>query len=184
MFGYIASIKLNESKLWNYASVSIFQEIGGDIKLHRGKVFRSALLEEVRRLKVGQSVCFKTRDDSRRGMKYMQYTEIQPASFTSCGKCGKAVNGDCLACSTRDSERLLGEFTVLESSRGDYEGTRLIARREDLQVAFVVWDNGPFAPITVNEGDVVFLCGWRTIDRRTHLRRLQVVRTSKRAGKT
>ena len=176
MLGFVAYTRFDESKIWKYASIGIFEETGGGVKIHKGKIFRDKLIDNARKLKVGQQVFFKTRDDSRGNRKYMQFTEIKPTSFVSCTLCGQPqVNGSCLSCSTLNSERLDGEFTIVEVSDQQYAGSKLVLRRNDMQFAFIQWDNGPFGGEQFAAGDVVKVLGWRTETRLTQLRELYKV---------
>lgn len=171
MFGYIASSRFDESKVWDYASLVVFEEIGCRIKTVRGKVFDKDLLKSVKDLKVGQQVSFETKKTIRGNRTYVQFTEIKAATFSSCNKCGRALqNNQCYGCTSKISERFEGDFSIVEAT--DMEcGVKLVLRQREAQFAFIQWCNGPFQD-KFSVGDTATVCGWRGENRITQLRSL------------
>ena len=181
MFGFLASARFDESKIWQYASISVFEETGGGIKIHKGKIFRKSLIEVARELMIGQQVQFEIRDESRGGgstRRYYQFTDLKPWRFISCPKCGKANHPTgCTGtnCNKKRSEKLFGEFKVIDVAEIT-GGVKLVLRKEDIQFTFIQWSNGPFKDQSFEVGDIANVIGWRTQNRLTQLRLLNRIR--------
>ena len=173
MLGFLASVQFDESKIWNYASVAVFEETGCFIKLHRGKIFDPVLIAEARKLEVGDQVYFQIQDNSRGKRRYKQFLELKRKTFTSCDRCGMAKQeGHELLCAPDYSQRLEGEFKVIEVNREEYGGVKLVLKGGHIQFGCVKWNNGPFAAEEFKVGDTAIVCGWRTVTRLTLLRTL------------
>ena len=173
MLGFVASTRFDESKIWNYASVAVFEETGCSIKIHRGKIFDPVLIAEARKLKVGDQVYFAIQDNSRGKRRYKQFVDLKPKSFTSCKRCGMPEQaGHELLCTPDYSQRLEGEFKVIETNGEEYGGVKLVLKGGHIQFGCVKWDNGPFAAEEFKVGDTAVVCGWRTVNRLTLLRTL------------
>lgn len=174
MFGYVAETKFGESKIWDYATVVILEEVGGRIHIHRGKVFKNNLMKLARQLTIGQQVYFETQYENRGDRVYVQYIELYPRVFSPCRTCGKAeISGECINCSHHDSERLEGTFEVIAKSSVNYDGVKLVLRKEEEDIrttfTYIQWPNGPFKD-QFEVGDIAKVIGWRTCDRITTLR--------------
>ena len=81
MFGYIISKKFGESKVWNYASITIFEEVGFDLKLYRGKVFNEEVIDIVKNIIVGDQVQFEVKRITRGTRNYTEFTFIAQKIF-------------------------------------------------------------------------------------------------------
>lgn len=172
MFGYIASTKFDESSVWKYASISIFQEVGCCIKIHRGKVFDKEMIRSVRKMQIGEQVNFERQETVRGTRKYIQFTKIDAAQFSSCHACGKALSesAECIDCISRVGEKFEGNFTIVEVSKLE-QYYKLVLRQGEVQFAFPQWFNGPLMDI-FSVGDIAEVIGWRNENRITTLRKL------------
>ena len=172
MFGYVGSTKFNESHIWDYASIVIFEEAGCSIKTYRAKVFDKDLVKTVVGFEIGQQIYFQIKATTRGDRTYIQITHIREASFTSCQTCGRAeLNGKCISCTPTTAERLIGEFRVVDVSELE-NATKLVLRQEELQFTYIQWSKDIFGDQKFSVGDTVVVCGWRDENRITQLREL------------
>lgn len=170
MFGYILSKQFGESKIWDYASVTVYEETGFDLKRYRGKVFQKDIINVVQDLSVGDQVEFEIKRTERGDHRYTEFTKITPTKFSSCNKCGKKDHEDeCTGVET--SEKLEGAFDVVSAELyNDY--VKLVLRGDEKQFTFIHWKNSEFVE-SFYLGDRVKVCGWRSENRITKLRVFQ-----------
>ena len=170
MFGFVGSVTFNESSIWNYASVILFEEAGCSLKTWRGKVFTKDLIEVSKQLKLGDQVAFNIKATSRGNRNYIEFTDLKKQQFTLCNKCGLTVHGfkDCIV--DLSSDRLHGIFKVIKCDSEEH-GTKMVLKQDDLQFTYIQWNNSPFVT-DFKEGDHVFVNGWRSAERVSTLREL------------
>lgn len=173
MLGFVGSIKVNESPIWDYASVVIYEENGCCIRLHRGKIFNSELLKIISTMSAGDQIKFEEVTTQRGSRRYTELTSIEPTSFESCAECGLPSHVN--ECKIIPSERLKGEFKVIDLTEIEF-GTKIVFRQKDQQFTFIQWVNGQFKD-TFEVGDTAYLIGWRDNNRVTQLRTLYKVET-------
>ena len=172
MFGYIISKKFGESKVWNYASITIFEEVGFDLKLYRGKVFNEEVIDIVKNITVGDQVQFEVKRITRGTRNYTEFTFIAPENFQTCNKCAK-ISHDSECTGEHNAERLEGEFKIIDLQEMDLFN-KLVLKHGKTQFTFIQWNNSPFTD-KFAFGDNVMVCGWRNENRITKLRMLHKV---------
>jgi hypothetical protein len=177
MYGFLASARFNESAIWNYCSVTVYEETGGNIRTVRGKVFDGELIKQVEGLKIGQQVMFNIEKNNRGTRSYVQFSDIKAYPFNSCSDCGKPMECyTCDGCNSYNSERFDGEFEVVDISVTDTnQGVKLVLRSGEVQFTYIQWPNSTFLDkFTV--GEMVYVCGWRSPNRITTVRSLYRVK--------
>ena len=109
MFGYIVCKKFDESRVWDYASVTVYEETGFELKRHRGKVFLKDIMDDLKDLSLGDQVEFEVAYTERGSRKYTEFTTLKYAPFKECNKCyRRSHDGGCNGSGAEDSERLEG----------------------------------------------------------------------------
>ena len=178
MFGYLVNKLTVDSTFWFYVSVQIYQEVGGDVKLIKGKVFDKNLIKRLMDIETGSKVKFEVKIIERKTRKYTNIIDIEPADFLTCDQCFKPLEHEkyCSTCETDGSERLEGLFEVMDVSEEEY-GRRFILRQNDTLVTYLMWSSLPFYQCSsdVKVGTRVNVIGWRTPNRITNLRKLSQI---------
>lgn len=170
MFGYVISTQFGESKIWDYASVIVFEEIGFDLKMYRGKVFHEEVLEMIQGMVIGDQVEFEIKRTERGERLYTEFTMIRPKTFSVCNKCKKAEHEE-KCTGEENSERLEGEYQIINVDKKD-RYSKIVLKDNKTQFTFIHWSNSPFKE-SFECGDRVKVCGWRNENRITKLRLLQ-----------
>ena len=173
MFGYLAHKLTVDSTFWNYLSVQVYQEIGGNVHITRGKVFDEKVIKKLMDITIGTPVRFEVKLIQRKTRIYTNIVDIEAIHFDTCEKCCKPLedNHDCV---TNESERLEGVFDVLDVKEEDY-GQRFVLKQNDVIVTYLMWDSLPFYDNHYKVGDKVNIIGWRTPTRITNLRKFSKV---------
>ena len=176
MFGYLAKKAFSDSPFWEYASVSIFREIGSDVQLIKAKIFNKNVIEELRNIEVNQQIEFELSYVQRKTRKYTNVTTLKPSDFETCDICGRASE-ECGVCDGVESERLDGTFFILKVDKMDY-GIKYILAKGDVFVTYILWLSHPFyneASEQLKVDDRVDVIGWRSEDRITNLRKFDKI---------
>ena len=175
MFGYLASKSFSDSPFWEYASVSIFREIGSDVQVIKAKIFNKNIINNLRDINLLQQIEFELSYVVRKTRKYTNVTMLKTSDFETCSICGRPSE-ECGVCDGVEAERLDGQFVILKVDKMDY-GIKYILAKEDLFVTYILWLSHPF--YEASEGfkvnDHVDVIGWRSEDRITNLRKFAKV---------
>ena len=166
-----------DSTFWFYVSVQIYQEVGGNVQLLKGKVFDKKLIKKLVDIECGSPVVFEIKLIQRKTRTYTNIVDIDCSDFDTCEQCCKPIRDTCSNCQTDGSERLEGVFEVMDVSEEDY-GHRFILRQNDTLVTYLMWSSLPFHQNAANYkvGDRVNVIGWRTTSRITNFRKFSPVR--------
>lgn len=172
MLGYVGSVKYNESHIWDYVSVVIFQEAGHVIETYRAKVFLPEIKNVAKKLHVGDQVAFDIKTTKRGSRVYTEMVGLQSMEFEECTSCGKPTHAQ-EPCPSTKAQRLVGDYRVVDVADLEW-GRKIVLRQQDLQFTYCLWNNGAFLRDTdLKKDETVTVTGWRDYNRITTLRVLE-----------